>query len=125
VHPAGRTTFRRSGDAPQCQALRNTIAAQALDSAGLGKQQGTMDMKLKTILAVTLGAAALAACGQEAADDTANMDANAMMTDETVLPVDNTMGTDTLGNQMNQLNETDNAMDNVTDNAADNTVNTY
>ena len=80
-------------------------------------------MRLKTILAVALGAAALAACSQEAQDDTVNMDANAMMTDETVLPVDNT--TDTLGNQMNQLNESDNAMDNVTDNTTVNTTNTY
>lgn len=78
--------------------------------------------------AAAMTLAALGACGQNGQDEPAeNMDA--MAANESVLPIDdNAAGTDTLGNQMNQLNETDttgNAADNAANDTAANTTNTY
>lgn len=61
-------------------------------------------------LTMRIGAAmgfVLAACSQSGQDNGANMDANsAAASEETVLPPDeSSMGADTLGNQLNQLNE--------------------
>ena len=81
-------------------------------------------MKLNTVLALTIAAGALAACGGDADENMANMDANAGMTaDEQVLPVDNMTNADTLGNQINALNTTDNATTNTTDNMGNATTN--
>lgn len=76
--------------------------------------------------AAAIGLAALSACGQQ--DNAAeNMDANAGMTGETVLPIDDNAAVDTLGNQMDQLNDTGNATANTGENAAADTAttNTY
>jgi hypothetical protein len=53
-----------------------------------------------------MGIVALAGCSQ-GGQDSENADMNAGYANETVLPPDDTAGTDTLGNQMNQLNESD------------------
>ena len=66
---------------------------------------------------------ALTACTAATEDNTAqNMDSNsAMTTNESVLPVtDNEAGTDTLGNQLNQLNESDAAAANEAESAPGN-----
>ena len=77
--------------------------------------------------AAAIGLAALSACGQQ--DNAAeNMDANmGMMSNESVLPIDdNAAGADTLGNQMNQLNETgDTAANSAANDTGANTTNTY
>lgn len=64
-------------------------------------------MRLTIRLGVAIGIAALAACAQSGQDNSTATDANAGMTaDETVLPPDDSSaGSDTLGNQLNQLNE--------------------
>ena len=65
--------------------------------------------------------AALAACSQSGQDNSAGTDTNAeMMANETVLPPDeNTAGSDTLGNQLDQLNESGQEnMSNEADNSA-------
>lgn len=70
---------------------------------------------MKLILSLT-AAAALAACSQTSQDDSAaNVDAggSASSTEE-VLPADEGAGvSDTLGNQLNQLNEGDATADNA------------
>ena len=77
-------------------------------------------MKLVIRSGMAIAILALAACGQD--NYAENADANAeYTTNETVLPADdNAAGADTLGNQMNQLNESD-----TTDNASENTTNGY
>ena len=68
-------------------------------------------MRLTIRLGVAIGIAALAACAQSDQDNSTAADANAGMTaDETVLPPnDSSAGADTLGNQLDQLNESDTA----------------
>jgi hypothetical protein len=83
-------------------------------------------MRLTIRLGVAIGIAALAACAQSGQDNSTTTDANAGMTaDETVLPPDDSSaGADTLGNQLNQLNESEesgNATD--TENAVENSSN--
>ena len=65
-------------------------------------------MKLTMRIGAAMSIAALAACSQSGQDDTAGADTNAeVMANETVLPPDESTGqTDTLGNQLDQLNET-------------------
>lgn len=66
-------------------------------------------MRLTISLGVAIGIAALAACAQSGQDNSTATDANAEMTaDETVLPPDDSSGgADTLGNQLDQLNESE------------------
>lgn len=83
-------------------------------------------MKLTFTFGAAIGLAALAACSQSGQDNNVeNMDANATLTaNEAVLPVDdNAANADTLGNQMNQLNET--GTGNAADNTAANSTNSY
>jgi hypothetical protein len=79
-------------------------------------------MKLTMRIGAAMSIAALAACSQSGQDNTAGTDTNAeMMANETVLPPDeNTGGSDTLGNQLDQLNES--GQDNMS-NEADNSTN--
>lgn len=72
-------------------------------------------MKLTLTFGAALSLAALAACSQSGQDNAANADANAAMTaNEGVLPVDDTaVNADTLGNQMDQLNDSGNAAQNA------------
>ena len=65
--------------------------------------------RLYVFLACFLGIAALGACTQTSEDNTAATNGNsAAPTEETVLPPDESSGaTDTLGNQLDQLNESD------------------
>ncbi len=81
-------------------------------------------MKLTVTIGAAMSLAALTGCSQSGQDNTAGTDANAeVMTDETVLPPDeNAAASDTLGNQLDQLNET--GQDNMS-NAAENSTNTY
>jgi hypothetical protein len=87
-----------------------------------------MTMRLNSRVAIAFGAAALAACSQGGQESAGNVDANVGMTDESVVSSDN-MGADTLGNQLNQLNSSDeataNGSDEATDNATSNTTNSY
>lgn len=66
-------------------------------------------MRLTIRLGVAISIAALTACAQSDQDNSIAADANAGMTaDETVLPPDDSSaGADTLGNQLDQLNESD------------------
>ena len=66
-------------------------------------------MKLTLRLGAAIGIAALGACTQTSEDNTAATKGNsAAPTEETVLPPDESSGaTDTLGNQLDQLNESD------------------
>jgi hypothetical protein len=69
-------------------------------------------MRLTIRIGVAIGIAALAACAQSGQDNSTATDANAEMTaDETVLPPDesSSASSDTLGNQLNQLNESEEA----------------
>ena len=81
-------------------------------------------MKLTVTIGAAMSLAALTGCSQSGQDNTAGTDANAeVMTDETVLPPDeNAAASDTLGNQLDQLNET--GQDNLS-NATDNSTNSY
>ena len=78
-------------------------------------------MKLTMRIGAAMSIAALAACSQSGQDDTASTDANAEVTaNETVLPPDeNARETDTLGNQLDQLNET--GQDNMSNEAGNST----
>lgn len=64
-------------------------------------------MKLTLTFGAALSLAALAACSQSGQDNAANADANAgMAASEGVLPVEDNLGNaDTLGNQLDQLND--------------------
>lgn len=65
-------------------------------------------MKLTLKLGAAIGIAALSACSQTGQDNSAAMENSSAATEETVLPPDEGGGpTDTLGNQLDQLNETD------------------
>ena len=65
-------------------------------------------MKLTLRLGAAIGIAALGACTQTSEDNTATNGNSAAPTEETVLPPDESSGaTDTLGNQLDQLNESD------------------
>ena len=81
-------------------------------------------MKLTMRIGAAMSIAALTACSQSGQDNTAGADANAEgMANETVLPPDeNAAASDTLGNQLDQLNET--GQDNMSD-EADNSTNSY
>ena len=76
-------------------------------------------MKLTLRIGAAIGIVALAACSQSGQENAANLEADTQMsTNETVLPADEGgTETDTLGNQLNQLD--DNAADatNTTENA--------
>jgi hypothetical protein len=83
-------------------------------------------MRLTIKLGVAIGIAALTACAQSGQDNSTATDANAGMTaDETVLPPDDSSaGADTLGNQLNQLNESEEAGNTTdTENAVENSSN--
>ncbi len=89
-------------------------------------------MKLMIRLGAAVGLVALSACGQNDGGDAAeNMDANSAMTgDQSVLPIeDNAAGTDTLGNQLDQLNQSGgtsaNTAEGAATNSAENTTNSY
>ena len=73
-------------------------------------------MKLTMRVGAAMGIIALAGCSQGNQDNYAdNADMNAGYANETVLPPeDNSAGADTLGNQMNQLNESDMNMSDTT-----------
>lgn len=80
-------------------------------------------MRLTIRIGVAIGIAALAACAQSGQDNSTATDANAEMTaDETVLPPDesSSAGSDTLGNQLNQLNESEDAGADTGNNATTN-----
>jgi hypothetical protein len=78
-------------------------------------------MKLTLRIGAAIGIVALAACSQSGQENAANLEADTQMsTNETVLPADEGgTETDTLGNQLNQLD--DNAADAT--NTAENTTN--
>lgn len=78
-------------------------------------------MKLTLRIGAAIGIVALAACSQASQENAANMEADTQMsTNETVLPADEGgTETDTLGNQLNQLDE--NAADAA--NTTENTTN--
>ena len=80
-------------------------------------------MRLTIRIGVAIGIAALTACAQSGQDNATATDANAEMTaDETVLPPDesSSAGSDTLGNQLNQLNESEDAGTDAGNNATTN-----
>ena len=83
-------------------------------------------MKLTLRVGAAMGIIALAGCSQGSQENySENADMNAGYANETVLPPDeNTAGSDTLGNQMNQLNESDTNMSNTDMNTSGNTTNT-
>jgi hypothetical protein len=85
------------------------------------KKEGAM--KLTMTMGAAMGLAALTACSQSGQDNVST-DANAeVMANETVLPPDESAGpSDTLGNQLDQLNET--GQDNMS-NASENSTNSY
>jgi hypothetical protein len=85
------------------------------------KKEGAM--KLTMTIGAAMGLAALTGCSQSGQDNVST-DANAeVVADETVLPPDESAGaTDTLGNQLDQLNET--GQDNMS-NATENNTNSY
>jgi hypothetical protein len=79
-------------------------------------------MKLTMTIGAAMSIAALTGCSQSDQDNMSS-DANAgMMANETVLPPDEGAATDTLGNQLDQLNET--GQDNMSETTED-TTNTY
>jgi hypothetical protein len=82
-------------------------------------------MKLTLRVGAAMGIIALAGCSQGSQDNySENADMNAGYANETVLPPDeNTPESDTLGNQMNQLNESDANMSNTDMNMSGNTTN--
>lgn len=85
-------------------------------------------MKLTFSFAATAGLAALAACSANQDNVAANIDSNTETAGGPVLPIeDNAAEADTLGNQLNQLNETGNATEtaNSAAGAADNAINSY
>ena len=78
-------------------------------------------MKLTLRIGAAISIVALAACSQSGQDNTANLESDTQMsTNETVLPADEGGAeSDTLGNQLNQLD--DNAADAT--NTTENTTN--
>ena len=83
-------------------------------------------MKLTLRIGAAMAIIALAGCSQGGQDNTENGEMNAGYANETVLPPDeNVAGTDTLGNQMNQLNESGmNTSNSDTGNMSENSTNT-
>ena len=76
-------------------------------------------MKLTMTIGAAMSIAALTGCSQSDQDNVSS-DANAeMMANETVLPPDDGAGTDTLGNQLDQLNES--GQDNMSETTEDTT----
>ena len=85
-------------------------------------------MKPTPIFVAAAGFAMIGACTVKTEDNAAeNMDSNSAATaNESVLPVSNSeisAPSDTLGNQMNQLNESDAAAANAAGNASNSTSN--
>jgi hypothetical protein len=82
------------------------------------------EMKPTPIFVAAAGFAMLGACSVETADNAADAtDANTTVTDRPEAPAaDNTAGTDTLGNQLNQLNESDAVTANETDTSESNSA---
>jgi hypothetical protein len=77
-------------------------------------------MKPNPIFVATAGFAMLGACTVKTEDNaSANADANATSAAEGAAPADNTAGTDTLGNQLNQLQESGSSEENSTANAVE------
>ena len=77
-------------------------------------------MKLTMTIGAAMSIAALTGCSQSDQDNMSS-DANAeMMANETVLPPDDGAVTDTLGNQLDQLNET--GQDNISETTEDTTI---
>ena len=76
-------------------------------------------MKLTMTIGAAMSIAALTGCSQSDQDNVSS-DANAeMMANETVLPPDDGAGTDTLRNQLDQLNES--GQDNMSETTEDTT----
>ena len=75
-------------------------------------------MKLTLRIGAAIGIVALAACSQSGQDNAANLESDTQMsTNETVLPADEGGAeSDTLGNQLNQLNESGSDTTNATEN---------
>ena len=75
-------------------------------------------MKLTLRIGAAIGIVALAACSQANRDNATNMESDTQMsTNETVLPADEGgTETDTLGNQLNQLDENAGEATNATEN---------
>lgn len=75
-------------------------------------------MKLTLRIGAAIGIVALAACSQSGQDNAANIESDTQMsTNETVLPADEGGAeSDTLGNQLDQLNETGSGTTNATEN---------
>jgi hypothetical protein len=83
-------------------------------------------MKLVMRFGAAMSLAAFSACSQTGQDNSAqNMDSgSAMAANESALPAtDNAAGADTLGNQLNQLNEGGNLENSADNSAADTTTN--
>ena len=77
-------------------------------------------MKPNPFFVATLGFAMLGACTVKTEDNaSASADANATSAAEGAAPADNTAGTDTLGNQLNQLQESGSSKENSTANAVE------
>ena len=80
-------------------------------------------MKLTMTIGAAMGLAALTGCSQSGQDNVSSDAIADVMADETVLPPDDSAGpTDTLGNQLDQLNDT--GQDNMS-NAMENNTNSY
>ena len=75
-------------------------------------------MKLTLRIGAAIGIVALAACSQSGQDNAANLESDTQMSaNETVLPADEGGAeSDTLGNQLNQLNESGSDTTNATGN---------
>jgi hypothetical protein len=75
-------------------------------------------MKLTLRIGAAIGIVALAACSQSGQESAANLEADTQMsTNETVLPADEGgTETDTLGNQLNQLDDNSADATNTTEN---------
>ena len=80
-------------------------------------------MKPTPIFVAAAGFAMLGACSVKTEDNSADAaDANAAVTADTGAAAENTAGADTLGNQLNQLNESDAAAANATENETSNSA---
>lgn len=77
-------------------------------------------MQLTMRIGAAIGIIVLAGCSQGTQDNNANFQPNTEMTaNETVLPPDDATGeTDTLGNQLNQLNDSGVEVTNEAENSA-------
>jgi hypothetical protein len=77
-------------------------------------------MKPNPIFVATAGFAMLGACTVKTEDNaSASADSNTIAASEGAAPADNTAGTDTLGNQLNQLQESGSSEENSTANSGE------